>query len=58
MALTWHKVKAIVASLIKKAIRQEQLPYLVGNVIEVLEPDAEDGEFLNACVPHIMYTHI
>jgi ATP-dependent 26S proteasome regulatory subunit len=24
----------------------KQLPYLVANVVEILEPDAEDGEFL------------
>ena len=28
---------------IEKVKLNKQLPYLVGNVIEVLEPDAEDG---------------
>lgn len=46
---------------VEKVKMNKQLPYLVGNVIEVLEPDAEDGEFLNGCViffRSIMYTYI
>jgi len=27
----------------------KQLPYLVANVVEVLEPDAEDGKFVLCC---------
>lgn len=30
----------------EKVKLNKQLPYLVANVVEVLEPDAEDGEFL------------
>jgi len=31
----------------EKVKMNKQLPYLVGNVVEVLEPDAEDGKVLN-----------
>ena len=30
----------------EKVKLNKQLPYLVANVVEVLEPDAEDGEYL------------
>ena len=30
---------------IEKVKLNKQLPYLVGNVVEVLEPEAEDGEY-------------
>ena len=30
----------------EKVKLNKQLPYLVANVVEVLEPDAEDGEFI------------
>ena len=30
---------------VEKVKLNKQLPYLVGNVVEVLEPDAEDGTF-------------
>lgn len=33
----------------EKVKLNKQLPYLVANVVEVLEPDAEDGEFI--CAP-------
>ena len=29
---------------VEKVKLNKQLPYLVGNVVEVLEPEAEDGE--------------
>lgn len=32
---------------VEKIKMNKQLPYLVGNVIEILEPNAEDGEHLN-----------
>ena len=28
----------------------KQLPYLVANVVEVLDPDAEDGMFVKLCI--------
>ena len=31
---------------VEKVKMNKQLPYLVGNVIEVLEPDAEDGTYI------------
>jgi 26S proteasome regulatory subunit T5 len=31
----------------EKVKLNKQLPYLVANVVEVLEPDAEDGEFVS-----------
>jgi K+-transporting ATPase c subunit len=30
---------------VEKVKMNKQLPYLVGNVVEILEPEAEDGEF-------------
>ena len=32
---------------VEKVKMNKQLPYLVGNVIEVLEPDAEDGKYVS-----------
>ena len=32
---------------VEKVKLNKQLPYLVGNVVEVLEPEAEDGEGIN-----------
>jgi ATP-dependent 26S proteasome regulatory subunit len=34
----------------EKVKLNKQLPYLVANVVEVLEPDAEDGEFVSSLV--------
>jgi uncharacterized small protein (DUF1192 family) len=40
----------------EKVKMNKQLPYLVGNVIEVLEPEAEDGESYCLCsVYHAMF---
>ena len=36
----------------EKVKLNKQLPYLVANVIEILEPDAEDGMFYNLPVPY------
>ncbi len=35
----------------EKVKLNKQLPYLVGNVVEVLEPEAEDGEFQFDVIP-------
>ena len=34
----------------EKVKLNKQLPYLVANVVEILEPDAEDGECLLLCI--------
>lgn len=39
----------------EKVKMNKQLPYLVGNVIEVLEPEAEDGKKIT-CVLHCLVT--
>lgn len=38
-----HAQKERIRDNVEKVKMNKQLPYLVGNVVEVLEPDAEDG---------------
>jgi ATP-dependent 26S proteasome regulatory subunit len=46
---------------LEKVKVNKQLPYLVANVVEILEPDAEDGMFLSILRIHnsvfLMHTH-
>lgn len=37
---------------VEKVKLNKQLPYLVGNVVEILEPDAEDGKSLTDRTPY------
>lgn len=39
----------------EKVKLNKQLPYLVANVVEILEPDAEDGEYESDLHVSIMY---
>jgi len=40
---------------LEKVKMNKQLPYLVGNVIEILEPNAEDGELMNHLLQLLLF---
>jgi ATP-dependent 26S proteasome regulatory subunit len=42
----------------EKVKMNKQLPYLVANVVEVLEPDAEDGTFISPVVAWVAFVTI
>jgi ATP-dependent 26S proteasome regulatory subunit len=51
-----HAQRDRIRENMEKVKVNKQLPYLVGNVVEVLEPEAEDGKtFSNANIPCVNY---
>ena len=44
-----HAQRERIRDNVEKVKMNKQLPYLVGNVVEVLEPDAEDGTNIVRC---------
>ena len=52
-----HAQRERIKENMEKVKVNKQLPYLVGNVVEVLEPDAEDGEINIRGIAFLQYMY-